>query len=222
MFAQKSQGLTQSREFNPRTGDLAPGTIQIWKELVLALGTFLIGEVGVFFSLRCWLSVSHGHSMPQAWGYFCSSGQKPLGSGQCSYFTQQLCFAMSSSPTALCFWQFACSMLCLFFYHVKNLQKLIVGIEATMSQAMAVPMWSLAPWCPAWSICDMLRISPDIRATILASEVENDSHNRLVFHCQAGWNGSSCSFCKCFLSSHYRPGSLWGPGDLEVPSYSVM
>lgn len=135
---------------------------------------------------------------------FCSSGQKPLGSGQRSYFTRQLGPAMSSSPTALGFWQFACWVLCLFFYHVRVSNSCVLDFEATKSQAVAVPLCSPAPSHPALSICDMLRISLDVKATMLAYEIENYSHSLLAFHSQAGGSDSSCSLHKRFLSSQCR------------------
>lgn len=92
------------------------------------------------------------------------------------------------------------------FLPCESLQKLLVEFEATKSQAVAVPLCSPAPSHPSLSICDMLRISLDVKATMLASEMENDGHSLLAFHSQAGGSDSSCSFRKCFLSSHCRAG----------------
>lgn len=98
-----------------------------------------------------------------------------------------------------------CLLSALFvFLPCESLQKLRVGFEATKSQAVAVPLCSPAPSHPALSICDMLRISLGVKATMLAYEMENDSHSLLAFHSQAGGSDSFCSLHKCFLSSHCR------------------
>lgn len=77
---------------------------------------------------------------------FCSSGQKPLGSGQWSYFTRQLGPAMSSSPTALGFWQFACWVLCLFFYHVRVSKSCVLDLRPLNHRQWLYPY---APQPPA-------------------------------------------------------------------------
>lgn len=130
-------------EFDLRACGLPLGQSRSWKHLALSS----LVRWSLFFSLSCWLSVSHGHSMPQAWGYFAvlaiSLWASPV---LILHPTTQLCHELISNSSgflAACFLNAVC------FSTVRKSPKPLAGIEATKSQTMASPLCFLATLpCP--------------------------------------------------------------------------
>ena len=216
--AQESQDLPQWRGCAwLRSGYLPLGPSWSGRGLVLgSLWCFLISEADAFLHDAAGLSVSLGHSMPEAWGY-CGVLAR-ICSGQTSVATSPDSsvppWAHPRQPCASHSLLVEHSVLFFFFPSFESLQRLVFCVEAMHPQGWIPSSHqpSAILSCPSWT-CWCLIFWLDIRAMTLTCEMEHwpplpsssfSGRAKPLFH-----------FFQWILSEHqpwasYFPSS-WGP-----------